>query len=75
MRFSEPLKRIGMKPFGAATQPSVLQEPRALNLFQGSLAKQILTCYRLVIFRAGLPKKRKNQSQVLEAIRICPVRF
>ena len=57
-------------------QPSVLQEPRALYFIQGSsLTKQILTWYRSLIFRAGLPKKTKNQSQLLKAVCICPVRF
>ena len=45
--------------------PSVLQEPRIFYSIQGpSLAKQISTWYRLLIFRAGLPKNMTNQSQV-----------
>ena len=61
----------------AATQPSVLQEPHAFYFIQGSysLAKQILTWYRFLIFRASLPKKMKIQSQLLKAVCICPVRF
>ena len=37
--------------------------------------KQILTWYRLLIFRASLPKQMKTQSQLLKAVCICPVRF
>ena len=76
MRFSGSLKRIGMKPL-AATQPSPLQEPHAFYFIQSSysLAKQILTWYRFLIFRASLPKKMKIQSQLLKAVCICPVRF
>ena len=54
---SEPLKRIGMKPFGC--HPAIRTSGAARFFFQGScLAKQILPWYRSLISRAGLTKKK-----------------
>ena len=62
--------------FQCCYNASVWNHLRAFYFSQGSsLAKQILTWYRLLISRAGLPKKMKNQSQLLKAVCICPVRF
>ena len=57
MHSSEPLKRIGMKPFGC--HPAIRTSGAARFFFQGScLAKQILPWYRSLISRAGLTKKK-----------------
>ena len=73
MRFSGPSKRIGMKPFGC--HPAICTSGAARFIQGFSLAKQLLTWYRLLIFRASLPKKMKIQSQLLKAVCICPMRF